>query len=420
MTISNPSALRRLLPLYLVVFMGFAGYSLMITVFTPMLLRGGCPMLPIDAPIAERTITLGVVLCLYPLGQFIGSPILGALSDRFGRRPVLLASLSATTICYGLIAVALMLDSLMLLCMASMLAGLGEANIVTAQGAITDLVPSAARNRYFGYIYMSVSLAYIVGPLIGGKMADPNLVHWFDDATPFWAVTLLLAMTTLTILRHFRETCSPGAGARPGLIAALAGIATVLTDARLRRFYVVNGLLYLAIFGFFRSYPMYLVDEFHLGVSRVSEFVAWVGVPIVLANCWLTGFLSARFSVRALTVWSALLTGCCMFGVVVPGTQAALWLSLFLPAAALAVCLPSCATLLSNAAAHDQQGLVMGNNQAIQVGAEALSGLLAGLLAALLVKLPLIVLGCIALVAAVLAARGGLAGHVVPRTEAGG
>ena len=410
---TNPLVLRTLLPLYLVVFMGFAGYSLMITVFTPMLLRAGGPILPIDAPMAERTITLGVLLCLYPLGQFVGSPILGSLSDRFGRRPVLLASLTATTTCYGLIAVALMLDSLVLLCSASLLAGLGEANIVTAQSAITDLVPPASRNRYFGYIYLSVSLAYIIGPLVGGKLADPNLVHWFDDATPFWAVTVLLAMTALAILRNFRETRTPRIGAGFRLVAAFAGIAAVLTDARLRRFYAVNGLLYLAIFGFFRSYPMYLVDEFHLGVSRVSEFVAWVGVPIVLANCWLTGFLSARFSVRALTVWSALLTGCCMIGVIVPGAQSALWLTLFLTAATLAVCLPSCATLLSNAAAQDQQGLVMGNNQAIQVGAEALSGLIAGLLAALQLKLPLIVLGCTALIAAVLVARGGQAGRIV-------
>ena len=80
---------------------------------------------------------------------------------------------------------------------------------------------------------------------------------------------------------------------------------------------------------------MYLVDEFHLDVSAMSEYVAWVGVPIVLANLWLTGFLSGRFAIRTLTIWSAALTGLFMIAVILPQGQAPLWLLLFLTGAAL-------------------------------------------------------------------------------------
>ncbi|HEX5326048.1 MAG TPA: MFS transporter [Acetobacteraceae bacterium] len=392
-------------PLYAVIFVGFIGYSLMITVFTPMLLRGDSAMLPVSATTAHRTIVLGILLCLYPLGQFIGSPILGAWSDRFGRRPVLLASLTATTACYAVIGAALGLSNLLLLGVASLAAGLAEANVVTAQSAITDLVPPAERNRYFGYVYMSASLAYIVGPLVGGKLADPQVASWSGAATPFWVVFLLLIATTIAVLLRFKETRSAAAGrAASGWTAAFASLSIVVADRRLRRFYGVNFLIYIAIFGFFRSYPMYLVDRFHLRVSAVSEFIAWVGVPIVLANLWMTGFLTARVSVRSLTIWSAALTGLCMAAIVVPGGEAALWPLLFVTAAGLAVCLPSCATLLSNAAEGGDQGRVMGTNQAIQVGAEALSGLAAGLLAAMVIKLPLLVLGGTAVAAALLVA----------------
>ena len=147
---------------------------------------------------------------------------------------------------------------------------------------------------------------------------------------------------------------------------------------------------------------MYLVDQFHLGVSRVSEFIAWVGVPIVLANLWLTSFLSARFAIKTIAVWSGFLTGIFMLMVVLPRQLNALWVTLFLTSAALALSLPSCATLLSTAANHDDQGRVMGNNQALQVGAEALSGIIGGLLAAITMKLSLIVLGAIAILAALL------------------
>jgi MFS family permease len=395
--------LTRLAPLYVVVFIGFVGYSLMITVFTPMLLRNDRALLPPDSSLSIRTIVLGFLLCLYPLGQFVGSPILGSLSDRFGRRPVLIVSLVATTICYVLIALSISINNLALLAVASLVAGLAEANIVTAQSAIADVVPPDQRNRYFGYIYMAVSLAYIIGPLGGGKLTDPHLVAWFGDATPFWVVFGLLALTTLAIVVGFQETKSPGLSPARTM-ASFANLLLVFTDLRLRRFYAVNFLLYLAIFGFFRSYPMYLVDEFRLDVSGVSEFVAWVGVPIVLVNLWLTGFLTERLAVKAITVWSAALTGIFMVALILPRGEAGLWPLLFLVGASLAVCLPSCATLLSNAANPEEQGRVMGNNQAIQVGAEALSGLAAGFLAAVVIKLPLVVLGTISVVAAALVA----------------
>ncbi len=292
MSLAERQPLGRLLPLYVVVFMGFVGYSLMITVFTPMLLRGDRAMLPPGSSTSLRTIMLGVLLCLYPLGQLIGSPILGSLSDRFGRRPVLLISLTVTTACYVVISLAITANNLALLGFASLVAGFAEANIVTAQSAIADLVAPQQRNRYFGYIYMAVSLAYIVGPLGGGKLTDPHLLSWFSDATPFWAVVVLLASTTLVVLLCFRETKAPGGDeAQPR--ESLASLVKAFANPRLRRFYLVNFLLYLAIFGFFRSYPMYLVDEFRLDVSAMSEYVAWVGVPIVLANLWLTGFSRA-------------------------------------------------------------------------------------------------------------------------------
>src|SRR4051812_45765554 len=105
-------ALARALPLYLVVFIGFVGYSLMITVFTPLFLREDGGLLAASTPLATRALVLGGVLAVYPLAQFLGSPVLGSLSDRFGRRPVLLCSLSTSTALYALLALALHLRSL--------------------------------------------------------------------------------------------------------------------------------------------------------------------------------------------------------------------------------------------------------------------------------------------------------------------
>jgi len=282
---------------------------------------------------------------------------------------------------------------------ACFLAGLSEANIVIAQGAIADTAPRAERNRLFGYIYLSASLAYVVGPLAGGKLADPSLVGWFDYATPYWAVTILLLGVLTAVALRFQET-SHGSPTEARYLDAFTNLARVVTDRRLRPLYVVNFVLYLAIFGFFRVYPMYLVDEFDLSVGRVSEFIAYVAVPIVIANLWLVGALSRRLAPRTIAVGSAFATGAFMALIVVPDSEVSLWFTLGPTALALAVCLPACAAMLSLAADDREQGRAMGNNQSIQVGAESLSGLAGGALAAIVIKLPLLVFAGAAIVGA--------------------
>src|SRR5207249_1521156 len=163
-----------------------------------------------------------------------------------------------------------------------LVAGLSEANIAIAQGAIADVTTDKMRTRYFGYIYLSASAAYIVGPLVGGKLADPHLVSWFTDATPFWLVVVLLLLTALWTLVKFKETKTRHPGKKLHYLQALANLGNVFTEKKLRPYYGINFLLYIAIFGFFVCYPMYLVDEYRMGVSKESEFIAWVAVPIIL------------------------------------------------------------------------------------------------------------------------------------------
>ena len=397
-------SLRPLLPVYIVIFIGFVGYSLMITVFTPMLMYAHNGMLSTHSRMSHRTIMLGLLLSLYPLGQLFGSPVLGGLSDRYGRRRTLLVSLTITTVCYALIGTALYLQSLEMLMAVSLIAGVAEGNVVIAQSAIADLTTADTRTRLFGYIYLSASMAYVVGPLVGGKLADPSLVPWFDYATPFWAVFGLLVLTLLWTAIAFRETHPRRLRGPSERGSALISLADALNDRHMRLRYLVNFLLYMAIYGFFRCYPMFLVDQFRMNVSRVSEFVAWVAVPIVLANLWLTDFVARRVTSERIVVVSGALTGVFMIAVTVPPQVDALWITLFLTGLALAICLPACASMISNAASPSEQGQVMGSNQALQVGAEALSGGFGGLLAAIVVPLPMIVFALFGIFAAALLA----------------
>ncbi len=387
----------RTIPLYIVIFIGFLGYSLTITILTPLILNdsgGVLASLPIDA---DRLIVLGIVLALYPLGQFFGSPVLGALSDRFGRKPVLLVSLTISTIGYAGFAYALYTKNLPLFMLVSLIIGLSEANIVIAQSAIADISTTKNRTRMFAYINLSASGAFVIGPLAGGMLADPNIVPWFSYDTPYRAVFFLLFCTTILTYSSFKETRPKEARREVGYMEAFTNLATVFTSGRLRVIYFINFLIYFAIFGFFRSFPMYLVEEYGMGVSEVALFIAWNAVPVVVASLWLIGYLAKYYSSRAITIYSSILFGISALLVIIPEPQWALWITLFFPGLMLAVALPACTSMLSFMVVGEQQGSVLGNNLSLEVGAEVLSGLAAGFLAAYLIELPMFVVAAIAI-----------------------
>lgn len=395
-----PSYFGRLLPLYVVIFIGFIGYSLTITIFTPLLLNVHNGFIDLGVTSSTRFILLGILLAMYPLGQFLGSPVMGALSDRFGRKPMLLASLAATALCYLVIISALLSKNLILLGIACFVAGLAEANIVLAQAAIADLGSPKDRSRLFGYLYLSASLAYIIGPLLGGKLADPTFVSWFNDATPFAVVFIFLLAVLVWITIKFDETRAL-VTTEISYFQAFTNLKMVTTDRRVRALHWINFLFYLAIFGFFTCYPMYLVNEYHMGVSKESEFIAWVAVPIVLANIWLTGIFAKHYSARTMAITTAIATGFFTILIVIPSNENYLWITLFLAGLAVALCMPFAASNLSLAVDESKQGQVMGNNQALQVLATSVAGAMGGLLAAFSIKLALVLLGIVAILAAI-------------------
>jgi DHA1 family tetracycline resistance protein-like MFS transporter len=267
------------------------------------------------------------------------------------------------------------------------------------------VAPAAQRSRLFGYVYLSASLAYVIGPLAGGKLADRHLVSWFGYATPFWAtVALLLSILVLTAAR-FRETATPSRSAPVRWMRALTSVRAAAAPGPLRRTYATNFVLYLAIFGFFRVYPMYLIDHFHMTVGRESLFVAWVAVPIVAANLGIVSWLSCHLTPRRTAAAAALVLGVAMAAIVIPRGQDALWITLGITGLAAAICLPIAATIISQSVSAEAQGSALGSNQSLQVGAEAITGLAGGLLAALATALPLSVTAALAVVAAGLFSR---------------
>lgn len=391
--------IARLLPLYVVIFFGLMGYSMMLTLFTPLFMYAQEGILPVGSTLGYRVVMLGVYLALFPCAQFFGAPILGTFSDRFGRRKVLLFSLSVAAICYAGIAFSLKIHNLTLLAISTLIAGFSEANIVTAQGAITDVVPKQERTRFFGYIGLSASSAFIVGPIFGGWLADSHLVSWFDYDTPFWIVAILILGTLFWIRGVFKDTILNKID-HISYKDAFTNLFTIFTSKKLRSLYLINFLIYFVIFGFFRCYPMYIVNAYHVDVAKLSLYIAWVSLPIIIVNLGVIGWLAKKYSSLSIIKWSTLLTGIFMILIILPSHQGALWITLFLAGAAVTINFPACTAMVSHAASPTEQGRVLGNNQSLQVAAEALSAVLGGFLASIAINFSLLVFGIFACVTA--------------------
>jgi len=142
----------------------------------------------------------GQVLALYALMQFVFAPVLGVLSDRYGRRPILLLSLTGSTVDYLIMAFA---PSLWLLLVGRALAGLTAANGAVIGAYIADITPEDGRARRFGLYQAFFGAGFVVGPLIGGVLGD---IWWRE---PFFAAALLNGINlalALFLLSESRRT----------------------------------------------------------------------------------------------------------------------------------------------------------------------------------------------------------------------
>lgn len=397
---------RRVIGLYPAVGASFLGYAMMATLFVPMLLSRTAGYLPAGDTLATRTTVIGILLVLYPLGQFAGNPVLGSLSDRWGRRPVVLASGAATIACYVGIAVALQIESLPLLAPVLLVCGFVEANLALAISAIADVSGTEQRPRYIGYLFAVTSVAYTVGPPLGGL-----IVEYLGYAAPFWVVLGFLVAILLWLRAQFRETL-PAASRRPQpLLRSLHTLGQVVTDGALRRVYAVNLLVAVTAMGFWRVVTIYLVDEWGLSVGQVTANYAVFALGAGTANVVIMPWLAARLPVRRLCVGALVCGGVSVAGMVVPSGAAAphpLVIAVVLGAVGslfLALALASATAVISAAAPPDRQGTVLGNNSALIVLGEVIGTAGGSFLAGVDPAVPLLAFAAVGVATAALLAR---------------
>jgi DHA1 family tetracycline resistance protein-like MFS transporter len=378
-----------LIPYAIVILLAYIAFSLPLPIFPGMFLDPAKSIVP-DATLEKRMILLGLIMASFPIGQFLGSPILGKLSDIYGRKKIILFSLAGTTIGYLLTALSVYSYSILGMFLGLVLCGFCEGNVTIAQSVVADLTVKeehrAEKPVHFGWINIFISVGFIIGSLMGGQLADPTVVNWFTFSTPFWFAGGMTILGMGIISWYSKETLKKKPKKQWQFFNATRD---ELKRPQLKSFFAANFFLALGYFSFFRFFPVFLEQRFDCTASQLSLIMVYDSLAIAAGVAWLIPFLSKRFRpIEALCLFAILLAAVMMI-CLLPKSPYALIITLPPVGLCLAVVLTNGALLISNTASEQFQGHAMGTLTSVQVLAEMLTGLAGGPLAAYTMALPL-------------------------------
>lgn len=383
---------------FFTVFLDLLGIGIIIPVLAPLFFDPN-GILPIETTYATRALMLGLLSGVYPFAQFFGAPILGAMSDRFGRKPVLLMSQAGSCIGYLLFALGISQVSIPLLFLSRVIDGFTGGNVTVAMSAIADQSDAKNRAKNFGLIGMAFGLGFILGPYIGGKLADPRVVSWFTPSTPFLFAALLTALNMLSVIVRFPETLKEKRMVPISLSTGFRNIVKGIRMPNVRALLAVTFFFTLGFNFFTQFFSVYLVSYFGYTSSGIGDVFAYIGLWIAITQGGLTRVFAKRFAPTDILAYSLLGLAIVLPALLLPQTR----IGLFCVMPFLAICngltMANSRALLSNSADASSQGEVMGIGDSLSALAMTIPPVLSGILVTIDLRLPTLVAGVTVLVA---------------------
>lgn len=360
---------RSLLVLFLVVFIDLIGFGIVL------------PLLPFYASeYGASGTTVGMIVGVYSLMQFFFAPVWGRLSDRVGRRPILLLSLTGSVAGYAIFAVA---ESIAMLFVARIVAGIAAANISTAQAYVSDVTTPQNRARGMGIIGAAFGIGFILGPVTGGLLSSygtsigmpGNLLPGLA-ASGFSFFALILASFVLGESRP--EGLEPRRGRPPQFDPETW--KRVLGDRSLSRVLVALFLVILAFASMETSVVLHGEQAFSLQPKDLGFFFGLMGTLVAIIQGGLIGRLSNRFGERRLVRSGTLLLATGF--ILVPFIDRVGWLFLaaILIACGQGISYPSLTSLVSQLSTAEERGATLGVSAAMSSLARVSGPVLAGML----------------------------------------
>ncbi len=367
----------------LIVFFGFVGISMPYLIFPALFLNKGYSILPAAWGDGSRALFLGITLAAYPLGQFLGSPILGSLSDDYGRKKLLSTSLLVASFANFLSGMAIASEYLTLLIASRFIAGLMEGNIAIARAIAADIT-TISKHRTFGKINAVASIAFLLGPLLGGLMTEKDLFEGLTASSPFYLTAILFLFLSLLSTTMLDMSPTPHAIIHKKSfverINLFKRLKTLFLNKHLQFLLIVSTCFTLAVDIFYEFGPVYLTVKWGLSPRELILYNGLLCLALAVGNGWLPTLISPYFSNRKIIISS--IGGFAFFLAVMLFTNSISWMMFLFCFSGFMIGLA--VTLLtvniSNTVAGNIQGEVMGVQISLRVLGDAVICLCGGVL----------------------------------------
>ena len=320
--------------------------------------------------------TVGLLFASYSIMQLIFSPVLGRLSDRYGRRPVLLLSIIGTGIGFLVIGFA---TTVFMLFVGRILDGITGGNISTAQAYIADITTEENRAKGMGLIGAAFGLGFIFGPAIGGILS-----RWGIHVPFFFAAALCFANAALLFFT-LPETVTPDHPAKN--LAGSRSFRNVLNSLKQPRLAFVLIIYFLFIVAFSimtTSFSLFTMFRFGYDAQHTGYLFAYVGLIAVIIQGGLIGRLVKRFGELPLVIFGAFCFAISLFAVPFVGPAAGGLAALLIGGGVFSMgnslATPALTSLASKSVGPAQQGVVLGVTQSVASLARAVGPFLAAVL----------------------------------------
>ncbi|SUZ85885.1 uncharacterized protein METZ01_LOCUS38739 [marine metagenome] len=228
-----------------------------------------------------------VIIATYSMGQFIATPLWGRLSDRIGRKPVLLISIFCQSICFMALALA---PNLWMLALARFMGGIVSGNISTAMAYVSDSTNEEKRAKWLGYIGASVSIGFMTGPAIGGLLGgqDASSANLFYPGIVAASIAFMTGIIAIFFLKESLkpEHRNPNTNKKSSLLKnwGLVFKRPVLAEI------VLLGFLMMFVTGTFETiFPLWTEARFYWGPMQVGYSMTYIGLTVTLVQVFVVG-----------------------------------------------------------------------------------------------------------------------------------
>ncbi|MBE9013988.1 MFS transporter [Pseudanabaenaceae cyanobacterium LEGE 13415] len=353
----------RLLFICLVVFLDFLATGILIPLIPPLVRQFN-----------NQAFAVGLTFTAFAIGQFTVSPLLGDLSDRYGRRPILLISTLGGMIASLLLGVA---PTIELVLVSRFLDGLTRGNLLVGQAYIADITPRQHRAKNFGLLGVALGLAFILGPGLGGGLSRISLQAPTIVAGGLYLVTALLVWfglpESLSIVQRRKEPLQ-WVNLNP-----VMQIVKAFQRSSLKLLLIVTFLLNFAENGLRSNLQVLTAQRFELSIVQNAILFSYLGVISVLMQGIAIRPLLKRVAERKLIVVGLGLMVLGYSGVAIAPSIGLLYGALTFNSVGFGIASPTLLSRLSKGVSEQEQGFLMGAIQAIASLTLILSPAIAGL-----------------------------------------